>query len=312
MFGVVIALGVVAFVSLTREPRADGRSLNEWLRIGHLRWATGGNAGEDGDEVAAGNALRKIGKDGVPMLLAKLGATDPKWKRPLWDGLRQKISWSLPFHFAEEEHSEALYGFSVLGSNAFLAIPELGKALLATNNTVNSASALGHIGRDSVPVLKLALTNADSRIRSAALIGIETSEEVTRECIPEITDRIADADLKVAVNALRRLIRFLPPAQSMALITNALRDPRSTIQRVALRGIARAETNRTETGLAVVPLLEGPDQVLRRMATNVLKRIDPALAFANGIDTNPPPLATNFFGRGGRRRGSPGARSGAP
>lgn len=269
----LLLMGVVLIVSRDDEPRVDGRTLSEWLRL--YRYT------DDNTEVS--NAVHRIGVEAIPILLAKLRATEPKWKRKVTQvggGKFLPHRWLYTTHY---QHEDAWHGFSFLGTQAVSAIPELSKMLFDTNTHGVSASVLGYIGADARPVLLTALTNANQGIRSAAVVGLTATTEMALASAEEVIRLVHDPDIGVAMTAASRSMSWLPPPQGLEVGIEALRDPRPIVQEYALRCLQQwVKTNRTSALPVIIPLLESSDPRLRDTATNVFREISSPQELSRG------------------------------
>ena len=296
--GIVLAVCLGLFF---REPSTQGRSLTEWLELAVMD--TPADPGNTSDEVKA--AIREIGPKAIPILLAKLQATDPAWKKQWAELLNKQSFYSPQFIWAWVEQAEALHGFAVLGTNALSARPALEKMFWDTNTTRVAGFALGQLGETTLPVLRPALTNADYNIRSAAFDGT-TLPVLAVATLPEMRQMRNDPDEWLATVAVWRLMKFASKAEATRVAIEALESKRLRLRRSTLFQLGR---DGIETNIVVpvlIHLLEDPDMRFRSSVTNVLKRLDPVAAAAAGINTNPPAIPPpNVSGRPGRRGRGP-------
>jgi hypothetical protein len=287
--------GAIFYASMA-EPYTRGRSLSFWLEAG----ATFDNPEEPEftrEETEA--ALREIGTRAIPFLLDRMRATDPRWKQPLDDLIRKQSHFSVEFKWAHDKQNEAAYGFSILGTNARSAGPELEKLFREASIPRFPACALGYLGTSSLPALHAAMTNDDVDIRYAAVHGITLLPLAPDQMAAELAPWYDDPQDMVAMHAFRNAMKVTPRAQKTAIVLRALESGRPIIQGGILLAI---ETIGIETNV-IVPvltrLLTNDTFKPRDYATNALLALDPAAAFAAGIDTNPPPLRISRRGRRG-------------
>ena len=295
----LVALGgIVLIVSLGlffSEPSAQGRSLTGWLEQAVMDAPA--DLGNTSDEVKA--AIQEIGPKAIPILLAKLQATDPAWKKQ-WSELLNKQSFYSPqFVWAWVEQAEALHGFAILGTNALSARPALEKMFWDTNTSRVAGLALGQLGEATLPVLRPALTNADFHIRSAAYDGT-ILPALAVATLPEMRQMRNDPDELLALVAVLRLMKYATREEATGLAIEALESKRPRLRRATLFQLGRAGTETNTVVPVLIHLLEDPDLRFRSSVTNVLKRLDPVAAAAAGINTNPPPILTGRPGRRGR------------
>src|SRR6185503_20998362 len=88
---VLLAAGVGTILFLNNEPRADGHPLSYWLQLGSAQDANDIFSESKHPNEEADAAVRKMGERALPILLQKLRATDPKWRRPTVDWVRQHL-----------------------------------------------------------------------------------------------------------------------------------------------------------------------------------------------------------------------------
>ena len=265
VFVVVLLLaGVVVVGWLCAEPRADGRTLSEWLSTYTY----------NGDNSALSNAIGKIGPAAVPFLLAKLRARDPEWKAWLGKAAGGISLPGLGVPASASQHTEAEVGFALLGTQAVSAIPELSKMLLTAHNARDYGLALGRIGPAARPVLLTALTNANWELRRAAVFGLTATTEMALASVTNVGPLLHDPHPEVAMIAAVRSMEFLPGPLAVEAGIETLRDSRPPIQWCGLFWLQRSvRTNRTSALPAITPLLDSPEPKVRQMATNLVEEI---------------------------------------
>ncbi len=167
-----LAGGMLWLIAHFSGPRYQGKSVSAWLDQGFRD----GNLADDwmGDvqpDTSTARAIRAFGTDALPTLLRLVRSRDTG----LRNGLR---SLSLKYHwfpirppFAAVLHTQAHYGFKVLGPSAKAAAPELVALLHDADSQVRvmAAFCLGDIGpasADAVPSLKKQL---ESLLRNKAM-----------------------------------------------------------------------------------------------------------------------------------------------
>jgi hypothetical protein len=125
-----------------------------------------------------------------------------------------------------------------------------------------------------------------------------------------------DPDANIASLALNYIAWAAPLEQSLPVLTNALNDQRLWLH--AVRRLGDLGTNARVAAPLIVPFLDRETNRFRaRWITNALKRIDPVVAAAAGVNTNPiiyrpangVPFPTNAPPSRGRRMGRPRSNS---
>jgi HEAT repeat protein len=302
--------GIAAFIAcffLFGEPFLKGHFLGTWLLYGTTSprndWFNRYNFTPSTEDIET--AIRRIGPRAIPVLLEKLDTTDAAWKRSFanWQSRTEWLpDWTkIRFKWAEEEHAQAIFGFSVLRTQAVSAIPALSQRLGMTNAPYAAAICLIKIdSASSLPVLRMALTNGQPAVRNAALSALETDPSLLQQTLPEMRLLTSDSEERNAAAAFYYLSFYGPPDEATAYLRQALRDSRAPVMNLALANVNHMGTNARPFIPELSNLLTHPRISFRRNATNILKRIDPAAAFAAGVNTNPPAPNTNS-NRGGRR-----------
>ena len=181
----------------TNEPVYGGKSLGEWLK-------THDADGKFSKE--AEDALRQIGTNAIPALLARLVYVQPPY------GLR-----------AFEINIDAVRGFIVLGDRAKPILPELQVLMDGTNKNVVLLAMLAASGTGSnaIPLLTKGLTNqfADVRNEAANTLCQRFAKKFPDQCqqaIPLLVKLLNDPDQSVRMNATNELKEIDPKAAAKA------------------------------------------------------------------------------------------------
>jgi hypothetical protein len=134
------------------EPSYQGRKLLDWLADVVVVF---GQPSEEQIEkqTRASQAIRQMGTNVIPFLLADLGAGNPPSVKYDREDLRS----------ADERMLQASWAFDALGSAGKPAIPQLVKLLDVSPGYV--PGALAGIGREALPELLQALTNENFWVR---------------------------------------------------------------------------------------------------------------------------------------------------
>ncbi len=214
-----LATGVFAYAIYSErpipEPNYNGRSLSEWLALYTRAERNGGVPTE------AELAVRSIGTNALPFLIASLRYELPLWRKTLltlatWPVEGKTLdegkvvygrAWILGRTARQTETADT--GFVILNTNAAPAIPAL-EVLMKDDRKPTKALraiwALGEIGGPAVPALTNALadTNQANRCRiMEALYGIEINsanhyrDTPTGVCLPALTRALNDLDPEV-------------------------------------------------------------------------------------------------------------------
>ena len=179
------------------EPSYDGKPLSEWLLIleeGHT----------ESSEQDAQAAIRQIGTNGIPILVDLLGVYDDRSAKRVLSKLHNK---DLTAYFKWDENPDsraknlrelALDGFSILGTNAESAVPQITKEIYSDE----AARALLAIGPKGFSALTNALNDPNAGIRGLVIrtIGKEggADPEVTKQLL---VNALKDPDINVRMDA---------------------------------------------------------------------------------------------------------------
>lgn len=174
---------------LTNEPNYAGKSLGAWL-ADHDR---NGQFSE-----AATEALRKIGTNAIPALLARLVYVRPPFGAP-----------------ARDVNMDALRGFITLGEQAIPALPQLFTLMDSTNQGLAQFAMMSacNTGSNAMPFFLKGLTNDFPDVRSEAIQNLTEGTgaqfpELRKQAVPLLIKLLNDPDEDVrqsVTNALKVL-----------------------------------------------------------------------------------------------------------
>ena len=276
---VLLVLGVFrAVLWLVREPSYNGTTLSEWLE-----------ERRSGNPEAA-DAVRHIGPRALPTLLQLLQQRQPKWKVKANEWM-EAIGLSRRFAFEDRTASaqdDALWGLQILGPAADPAIPGLVRML---NNdppmALLSAEALIAIGSQTLPYLADALTNRNDQVRLQTIWALRFQSNYAG-----LSERVSmlrgDTNENVAATAVYWMIEHGREGMRGQVASEALRDGRETLLFVGWTGMRQMGPAWTNTLPILMQLTNDPDQMVRSRLTNLLRKLDPVVAAAIGINTNMP------------------------
>lgn len=309
----VLIVGVLVFSVFGRrehEPVCNGKALSQWAMIHSERVAVRRHDGQVEEsfwvekrlrhQTNAAFAIQAIGTNGLPFLLDWLTYENPAprltWKQKAIDlltkvpmpkkfkaGLRNTSFNAYPEQPPRPMPEDALWCFSVLGSNAAPAIPKLTKIALQRDNwhaSIRAIEALGSIGPDSMPALLDLATNYACPGRRQVIITLTKLAKVNPDSSLADISRtlvrcVRDGDIAVERQAARSVGQLqVDPAVAFPALTQGLLDPNLAYACVAALGdygqAARPALS------SVVPLLKSPDPELRAAATNAVIRMNGA------------------------------------
>jgi hypothetical protein len=208
---VLLGGGLSVCLHQTREPRYQGRTLTEWLKLA-------GAAPDYSVTVReATNAVKRIGTNAIPFLLKKISTRDSRFKRRLMALIdRQSI-----FHFHLTDEDEEVWlgatGFFILGKDAVSAVPALGELAKSPDPGVSGIAfmCIEQMDPDKeiyLPVLLGLLSHSTktlemyARPRAAEILIYRFPEEVEKAGVYKIYPRMKPATTNaVSTNAAPEL-----------------------------------------------------------------------------------------------------------
>ena len=221
---------VIAFVR-DSEPHYRGIALSEWLVIQrsyafraltHVVIIDGVSEHPRRDTLGpeAEEAIKQIGTNALPMLIAWMNAPRMSWKVKVAAALQKLPSAVRPVKLPAwldgsrdlQRASLAAYcGFRVLGVAAAPVAPELAR-IACDPDTVGSPHAitvLVQMGRPVVPeLIGLIATNVTPKIRANAIIGLGAIGPDATESVPAVIGCLKQSDEAIACLAARTLGRI--------------------------------------------------------------------------------------------------------
>ena len=234
-------------------------------------------------------AVRAIGSNAVPPLIRNLKAKDSRAKVKIIHVLSShgfpKLEDSLAFH----RRGTAIIAFSVLGSQATSALPELADMIKTGGEDAYSAiTAMAYIGSNSVPFLTAALTNGDPNVRAWAAIMLDEASPIgalaskADEVVPFLLERLGDKDSNVRGAALVTLGMIgRKPEIVVPVLRNCLSDQDSTIRSAAVISLRRYGRGALPAIDRLKQLQSDPHSQVRAEVKRALKTIDPGTPAAN-------------------------------
>jgi hypothetical protein len=169
--------GVMWWRSREIEPSYEGKPFTEWLREAST---TSMNSAAEDEQVR--EVIRKIGTNGLPVLVRYLSKTDSSVKGRLIQWLPQ--SWALRLGVPEDHYfALAVTGFSILGANAAPAVPDL-VALLGRSKSKVRGNALyilaiiGPPARPAIPAIRQRLKDNNPLISAQAAWTLSALERM--------------------------------------------------------------------------------------------------------------------------------------
>jgi len=271
----VVALALVAsFLALVlyqREPRYEGVSLSEWLRIS-IDVNSAGDSTRDSK--SASEALNAMAPEALPVLEDWLATRDSKVRKVLAALAEKQSLVRIDIEHPESRRMMAVLGFRLLGSNAAPAIPRIALLIGDPELTDSALTALQGIGLVASAELEATLTNSQPNIRVSAMACLASQPFVDDPAIlAALLRMLQDSDVSVASFTVQALFRMnlhadivRPAILKLAAQTNYL------ARRTAIIAFAQS---RADIPLALPLYLEAmndSDPKTRRAAVNGLRQ----------------------------------------
>jgi HEAT repeat protein len=276
LLGFLIA-GLIIWSVSSKEPVYQGRSLSSWLD----EW---GHASNNRTNHAA-IAIRAIGSNGVPFLLARISRNESTNEIIFWRFAEKFVpdAWN-PLYRDTPRELTAAEAINLLGVEAKSAFPTLTNLFSHKINLVATSVGLAGLGHEGVTVLLEALTNKDWLVRNfaASALGEANSDldkvipaliEITRMKCTKQEDYLVVDGAGIGLMQLQKQSETVVPA-----LAQLISSPDNTTRLLAaafLRGFG------TDAKAAVPVLLKARTDVnagVRDAAENALKEIDPQAA----------------------------------
>jgi len=250
MFVCTVAVGFVLPVQ-SAEPSFKHKTLTRWLQIYQKA------AQNTPEEVASTEAIRAIGTNALPTLVRMLKTRDINVQQ------------------------SAETGFSILGSVAAPAIPELAVIMHGTNQIMSlfAATSLGRIGPPALPGLMAALTNRDYNLATLGALGISELGSNAIPAVPIFLRDLRSQNLFARERAADTLGNLaLEPETVVPALTNLLNDVSLPTRCLVLGAIGHFHAAAKPAIPVIFPLLQDPEVTVRISATNALHDIAPDLS----------------------------------
>ena len=273
---VLIALAIAGIAGChEQQPHYQGKSLSEWLQ-GYIRSPDG-----SGEERQCEAAVRHIGKDAIPYLLARLEKRPP-WKTSLVKLSRhlprriQTSSWFIAATIDARKPEEALVGFSILGRDNQEVLSKLVNAMNSSKNDKTLVVlAIGFCGKPAVPILVNTLTNKanDTNVRGNAASALGEMGIDAMDAVPILINCLEEPQpiSSLAMDSLGAL--GLEPELCVAALADKLQAPDAEKRRQALYGLEQFHSHARSVLPNIVQALTDKDFGVRVAATNALSAI---------------------------------------
>jgi HEAT repeat protein len=276
----VVVAAALLWAGRSREPSYQGKRLSQWMDV----LVPSDDAPDDASHKQATEAIRHIGTNALPFLLAELQYKESPFDKAL-DWLNEKRSFRELRGKAKDEHAgRAVAGFRALGPAAKPAIPALAVMLDDPAVWGYEANALAAIGPDSLPTFTNSLTNQVADVRCKALSGLYYMAGQAEAAVPAILPCLKDPKLSVryhAVSALARIHKSV--GLTIPALISCVEDRSGDMRWHVAKTLAAFGAEAKPAVPALLKLCEDTNKDVRSQATNALKAIDPEAAAKAGI-----------------------------
>jgi len=197
------------------DPSYDGKPLSIWLQ------------GYDDDHnglirTETDETIRKIGTNGIPLLLKWLRATDSPLSVQFFEQFERQDWVKIPHTPAEVLNIRAICAFNALGSEASNAVPEL-IGIFSQNKSMwiqwQAADLLAHCGpaaSDAIPLLLIRTGHTNRYLKGSAIWALGEIHSHPETVVPRLEECLHDPDPDIPFGAAIALGKFGPAAKSAA------------------------------------------------------------------------------------------------
>jgi len=279
--GLVAAACLLAALLRPREPVYQGKALSDWLEEVN-------RAGSLNKTGPASNAIRAMGTNALPFLLAHIEHEEPALKIHLAKLAQKQSLIKLGFLEPDPLRCPSVWALKELGAEASPLIPDLIKLLEDDAGSTRSARSwwggmgLWAIGAESRPALERACGSSNERVRATAAsllawvsVRVDAWSWGWGKSPVSVRPRFRLGSVWVTEEVLEALRRGLQNKD--AAIRHASAD--------ALKQL-RSLGNNDQAALVVVALrdaLKDEEPAVREAAANALKKIYPQAATEAGL-----------------------------
>ena len=259
-FGLLVAV-LYAIISRPREPSYGGHTLSHWVEAYGQTFAhpasvaVGPVDAQNHQEqiqnaqrqIESGQAIRCIGTNAVPYLLAWSAYEEPAWRKKLRQVLNDLPSpFNRIFALGDQRTKHAKFAYDslrALGPLGKQAIPVLAQRLQAPGSSHARGqvlSALAFIGKDSIPCLQQALTNRETVIRFYALNITSILQSNATPLVPLLIQNLTDPVRSIRATAagvlgnLELRLDLVVPA-----LKAALKDPDPAVHQAVTKALLK-------------------------------------------------------------------------
>lgn len=241
--------------------------------------------------MAAAEAIRAIGTNGLPYLLAWLDYEPDQWYYQIADyaernpeSIVARAPWSrLTFRFSSMRRAaNAMYAFSAIGPIAETAIPELERRIKSTNapsSSIRALFALSCTGAAAVQPLMYALEDPRLAMAPWAMYCIQNLGTNARSITPVIVSQLTHTNETIAITAAHSVqrvgdVHYLDPDLAVPALIRCLNDPRVAVRQLAPSTLTTFGDAAALALPALTNTLSDPDTEVRAAAARAIKSIN--------------------------------------
>ena len=255
------------------EPTYQGKRLSAWLK-------SFDSGAPDAETDLAADAVRHIGTNALPTLLAMIQSKDSRWELFVEQvDLRQPLI-RIPLKKAAfTRRRRAVSAFRALGASAKPAVPALAHVLFNNPDNFDASLAMASIGPEALSAVMQATTNNDPKIRAVAVWTLGHMYFDPEAVVPVLIKSLKDDCGAVRCFAAGSLGDF--PEQSALIVpalVECLADREETVRYLALFWLGALGREAGTASPAIRQVLDDPSYRVRLAAGKALKKIDPEAA----------------------------------
>jgi peptidoglycan/xylan/chitin deacetylase (PgdA/CDA1 family) len=260
------------FTFRSTEPEYQGKKLGAWLWELEVSPDTISPAWKESVQ-----AIRAMGTNALPSLLARLQARDSRLKLRTVGWVQDTLELDLGDSLAEVQKRRAIAGFRILGRVAEPAIPQL-TALVSAADTETAASALMALaelgGPRTIPPLIAALTNNNSGVNVPAAATLGTLHSRARSAVPALLTALASGDAGLRATAARALGEIgMSAERAVPALSRALADTNGQVRLAAASALGLFGTQAESALPAILALPPEANEFARRAIPRAALRV---------------------------------------
>lgn len=293
VLGGLLACAVIGVPTRNREPTYNGKKLSEWVAMHSWREDA---VNYEAEREQAGHAIRQIGTNAIPFLLAWSEYPKSAWRPKVYKIVRRMPQFiAKPIESViDEEHAThkriaAAGAFKALGVLGAPAIPELSGRITGTNNRGRRSTAilaLSYLGPDAVPTFISALSDPKQTLdsRGYLLLCVESLGTNAGPLVPLLIQNLYHTNATIVRFAAQTLGKCrLEPGTVVPVLSELLQNPKYQVRNSAVNALSAFGELAKPAVPALVRTLNDPNEYVRESASNALQKIAPeALTNAPG------------------------------